>query len=118
MRLEQNEAVAQLLRDAAQRFIVPRWRALAASEVQHKSGPLDLVTVADIETEAWLTEALTALLPGSLVLGEEAFSRNEVGVELLDGTAPVWIIDPIDGTRNFVEGQQDFCSMVALYENR
>ena len=82
-------------------------------EVQHESGPLDLVTVADIETEAWLTEALTALCR-SLVLGEEAFP-NEVGVGA-SALHPSGLSAPLTA-RNFVEGQRDFCSMVALYEN-
>ncbi|WP_236074321.1 inositol monophosphatase family protein [Streptomyces tardus] len=107
-------AVEKAVREVAAAEIVPRWRRLAAHEVIEKNGPHDLVTVADREAEIRLTEALTALLPGSVVVGEEAVHADPASYAALAGDAPVWIVDPVDGTRQFVRGEDGFCTLVAL----
>lgn len=107
-------AVEEAVRKAAAQEIMPRWRRLAEHEVDLKSGPHDLVTDADRKAELYLTEALTALLPGSVVVGEEAVHANPASYEAVRGEAPVWIVDPVDGTRQFVHGDTGFCTLVAL----
>lgn len=109
-----TQAVVELMVEAAQRLILPRYRALTSGQVRTKSGPMDLVTVADEEAERWLTPRLEALLPGSVVVGEEAVAAQPEALQRLLGAAPVWLIDPVDGTWNFAEGRPDFCVMVAL----
>lgn len=104
----------EAVREAAATEIMPRWRRLAAHEVSVKTGPHDLVTIADRAAEAHLAGALTALLPGSVVVGEEAVSADPAAYAALSGDAPVWIVDPIDGTRPFVRGEPGFCTLVAL----
>jgi fructose-1,6-bisphosphatase/inositol monophosphatase family enzyme len=106
--------VEEAVRKAAAAEIMPRFRQLAAHEVDQKSGPHDLVTDADRKAELYLTEALVALLPGSVVVGEEAVHANPVSYEAIQGDAPVWIVDPVDGTRQFVHGDTGFCTLVAL----
>ncbi|GAB2715034.1 inositol monophosphatase family protein [Streptomyces bullii] len=106
--------VEEAIRKAAAQEIMPRWRQLAADEVEQKAGPHDLVTDADRKAELYLTEALTALLPGSVVVGEEAVHANPVSYEAIRGAEPVWIVDPVDGTRQFVHGDSGFCTLVAL----
>jgi fructose-1,6-bisphosphatase/inositol monophosphatase family enzyme len=106
--------VAEAVRAAAAAEIMPRFRRLAAHEVDQKAGPHDLVTDADRLAEQYLTETLGALLPGSLVVGEEAVHANPATYEALQGDAPVWIVDPVDGTRQFVRGETGFCTLVAL----
>jgi fructose-1,6-bisphosphatase/inositol monophosphatase family enzyme len=114
MRFPGPDRVAALMREAAEAIILPRWKALTADEVREKTGPKDLVTIADLESERFLTPALAALLPGSVVLGEEAASADPAMFDRLTGDDPVWIIDPVDGTRNFTQGSRLFCVMVAL----
>ncbi|MEV0170003.1 inositol monophosphatase family protein [Streptomyces sp. NPDC050803] len=106
--------VEEAVRKAAAQEIMPRWRQLAEHEVDQKSGPHDLVTDADRKAELYLTEALGALLPGSVVVGEEAVHANPASYEAIQGDAPVWIVDPVDGTRQFVHGDPGFCTLVAL----
>jgi fructose-1,6-bisphosphatase/inositol monophosphatase family enzyme len=106
--------VEEAVRKAAAAEIMPRFRRLAEHEVDRKSGPHDLVTDADRLAELYLTDALGALLPGSVVVGEEAVHDNPVVYEALRGDAPVWIVDPVDGTRQFVHGDPGFCTLVAL----
>ncbi|MFJ7043248.1 inositol monophosphatase family protein [Streptomyces sp. NPDC101112] len=106
--------VEEAIRKAAAAEIMPRWRQLAEHEVDQKNGPHDLVTDADRKAELYLTEALPALLPGSVVVGEEAVHANPASYEAIHGDAPVWIVDPVDGTRQFVHGEPGFCTLVAL----
>ncbi|MET8819139.1 inositol monophosphatase family protein [Streptomyces rochei] len=106
--------VSEAVRKAAAQEIRPRRRRLAAHEVDEKAGPHDLVTDADRKAEQFLTEALSALLPGSVVVGEEAVHANPATYEAIRGEAPVWIVDPVDGTRQFVHGDPGFCTLVAL----
>ncbi|MFI0265952.1 inositol monophosphatase family protein [Streptomyces luteogriseus] len=111
---EHASDVEAAIRKAAAIEIMPRWRRLAAHEVDQKSGPHDLVTDADRKAELYLTEALAALLPGSVVVGEEAVHANPASYGATGGDAPVWIVDPVDGTRQFVRGEAGFCTLVAL----
>lgn len=110
------ERVANLMREVAGQVIMPRWRNLAAHEIGHKTRPNDIVTIADREAEALLTRHLAALLPGSHVIGEEAVAADPGLLQLFSSPEPVWVIDPIDGTRKFTEGQPIFDVMVALVQ--
>jgi fructose-1,6-bisphosphatase/inositol monophosphatase family enzyme len=106
--------VEEAVRKAAAAEIMPRWRRLAEHEVDQKAGPHDLVTDADRLAEQYLTEELGRLLPGSVVVGEEAVHANPASYEAIRGDAPVWIVDPVDGTRQFVRGEDGFSTLVAL----
>src|SRR5262249_55482870 len=64
--------------------------------------------------EEALAKALTALMPGSVVVGEEEVAVDPGVLDRLRSDAPVWIIDPIDGTHNFAVGSPWFTTLVAL----
>lgn len=107
-------AVEETIRAVVAAEIVPRWRRLAAQDIVEKNGPHDLVTTADRLAEERLTERLTALLPGSVVVGEEAVSADPSVLDRLLGEEPVWVIDPVDGTSAFVRGDPGFSTLVTL----
>lgn len=104
--------VSDLLREVAAEVVMPRFRKLAETEVRVKS-PGEEVTIADEEAERLLNLRLPALLPGARVIGEEAVSAQP---ELLQGLGEgtVFVVDPVDGTANFVKGSPCFSMMVAL----
>ncbi|SHN49785.1 inositol monophosphatase family protein [Erythrobacter sanguineus] len=106
-----DDEIRDLMRFAAQRSILPRFRQLADHEVEMK-GVDDPVTIVDREVEAFLTEALTRLAPGVAVVGEEAVHADKAVLEALSGQC--WIIDPLDGTANFAEGKEPFGIIIAL----
>lgn len=110
------EKVAALIVEAANAEVLPRFRSLEHHEVEEKTGPADLVTAADIGAEAYLTPALAAMLPGSLVIGEEAVAKDPSVMARLGHGERVWIIDPVDGTYNFAHGKEQFTMIVALVE--
>jgi fructose-1,6-bisphosphatase/inositol monophosphatase family enzyme len=111
--LPDPEIVAEMLTEAAATEILPRFRKLERHEVQRKDTG-ELVTVADVAAEQQISRRLLDLLPGSLVVGEEAVAEEPGKLEALAGAAPVWVIDPIDGTGNFAEGVACFAVMTAL----
>ncbi|HKR90993.1 inositol monophosphatase family protein [Novosphingobium sp.] len=105
-------AVEAIMREASERAILPRYRSLSAGEIDAKA-PDDLVTVADKESEALLTDHLSWLLPQARVVGEEAvFAEPSILEQLKDGLC--WIVDPLDGTNNFAGGNPPFGILVAL----
>ncbi len=107
-----SDAVLRLIVDVAAQVVVPRFRALADHEVIEKS-PGDLVTIADREGEERITEALLADDPNALVVGEEAVAHNPSLLDELGHASHAWLVDPVDGTRNFVKGSPDYAVMVA-----
>ncbi|HLR71430.1 MAG TPA: inositol monophosphatase family protein, partial [Pseudogracilibacillus sp.] len=65
--------------------------------IETKSSPDDLVTSLDKQTERFLVHNIRESFPTHFILGEEGYGDD---IESLEGTT--WIIDPIDGTMNFV----------------
>ncbi|MEV6347698.1 inositol monophosphatase family protein [Actinoplanes sp. NPDC051851] len=110
------DQVSDLIREVAQTVILPRYQRLAADEV-HQKGPGDTVTIADQESERALTRGLTALLPGSAVVGEEGVAADPALRDRIGEGGAVWIVDPVDGTNNFAAGRAPFCVMVALVQD-
>ena len=107
------DQVGELIREVAATIVLPRFRHLASDEIKQKA-PGDLVTIADKESEQALTRGLTALLPGSKVVGEESVAADPGVLDRLDDSGAVWIVDPVDGTNNFAAGKTPFAVMVAL----
>jgi len=106
--------VAALMRDAAERAILPRWQTLTADQIDAKAAD-DVVTVADKEAELILAEGLAKILPEAAIVGEEAAHADPALLDRLGDTL-CWIIDPLDGTNNFARGAPPFGVMVALAE--
>lgn len=102
--LEFMQAVA---REAGERMRAGRGR-LAAGQIDFK-GRRDMVTVVDREIEDRLTDRIAAEFPADAILAEESIRRP--------GTSGrVWIVDPLDGTTNFVHGHPMVCVSIALAE--
>lgn len=107
------ERVTELIRRTAAQAILPRFLALHRDDIEEKS-PGELVTTADREAETLLTKGLLDILPGSVVLGEEAVASQAELYQRLTEETDLWLVDPLDGTSNFIEGKPCFSVMVAL----
>jgi fructose-1,6-bisphosphatase/inositol monophosphatase family enzyme len=107
-----TKEVAALMRDVAERIVMPRHRTLAAHEVIEKS-PGELVTCVDREAEARLRDGLDRLETVARIVGEEACAEDPALLEGI-GSGTVWLVDPLDGTANFASGSGAFGIMVAL----
>lgn len=108
-----TEIVAHL-KTAAAEIVLPHFQKLTGSDIRTKTSPNDFVTIADERCEAYLSEALTALLPGSTVVGEEAVAADPSIMNRLQADGDVWVIDPIDGTYNYAHDDPRFATIVAL----
>lgn len=82
---------------------------LASVPVESK-GHLDLVTAADKEVEAFVISELRKAFPEDGVFGEE-------GGSVSSRSGRVWVIDPIDGTFNFVRGGDQWAVSIGLYQD-
>jgi fructose-1,6-bisphosphatase/inositol monophosphatase family enzyme len=107
-----TEAVLDLLREVADTVVTPRFRALEEEQVQEKA-PGDLVTVADREAEAAITDRLRRAYPAAVILGEEAYAVQPGIAGVYAEADHAFTIDPVDGTKNFVHGSPDHALMVA-----
>lgn len=81
-------------------------------DIQTKSDRNDLVTNIDKETEQYFINNIRKTFPDHHILGEEGFGEK---LNKTDGI--IWIIDPIDGTVNFIHQQRNFAISIGIYEN-
>ncbi|MEP4149069.1 MAG: inositol monophosphatase [Halioglobus sp.] len=112
-----HDAIGAIIREAAELEILPLWQNLHQHQIEFKN-PGDVVTVADRACENRLSKALLALLPGSLVVGEESMHHDASLIAALNAESPVWVIDPLDGTNNFAAGEGPIAVMVCLVKRR
>lgn len=85
------------------------FNSTAILDVEAK-GPLDLVTTADREVEGVICAELSRAFPEDGIFGEE-------GSAVTGTSGRVWVIDPIDGTFNFVRGSHNWGVSIGLFEN-
>jgi myo-inositol-1(or 4)-monophosphatase len=87
-------------------LLVGAGRSTAADQVDTKSSPVDVVTAVDRASEALIVRRLLEARPDDGVLGEEGAAT--------EGTSGVrWVVDPIDGTVNFLYGLPAFAISIA-----
>jgi len=73
-----------------------------------EKGPADLVTEADLASQESIVSAITAAFPDHDLLGEEGLSARR-------GASPYrWVIDPLDGTSNYVHGFPYYCVSIGV----
>jgi myo-inositol-1(or 4)-monophosphatase len=82
---------------------------VAGMQVDTKTSVSDVVTAADRAAEQLVVDHLAVWRPEDGVLGEE-------GAQRASGSGRTWVIDPVDGTYNFVHGLTWWCSAIALLE--
>ena len=113
------QRVSAIVADVVASVVMPSFRSLRPEDIQAKhtpGDPDDLVTIADKAAERYLIDALRELIPGAAFVGEEAVSEDPSLLGALSAPAPAWLIDPIDGTKNFARGVPDFGVMLALVD--
>ncbi len=101
--------LAGAVESALQAGKVIRKHYLKPLRVREK-GRLGLVTNADVEAEERALRVLRKCEPGFAFLSEETHAHGEKG----EGQEGLWIVDPLDGTTNFVHGFPMFCVNIAL----
>jgi len=123
---EKAEALLRIALDAASEAgrLLASWRGDVRPEViDTKSSPTDVVTEMDRRSEALITARIRAVRPGDTVLGEEggqtAGGPPPAGAATGDGGAASehslvrWVVDPLDGTVNYLYGQPEWAVSIA-----
>ncbi|NQK44405.1 inositol monophosphatase family protein [Streptococcus suis] len=80
-------------------------------EIEEKENATDLVTQLDKLTQQFLTNQIKNEYPSDLIFGEEGGDVSSIS------NGNVWVIDPIDGTSNFIAQKNDFALILAYFEN-
>lgn len=107
-------AVAAILKRASEAEILPRFRNLSDDAIRHKSSVRDLVTDADEAAERMIQSELHKKFPDAFVVGEEATEKDPSLLSKLADADLAFIVDPVDGTKNFSSGLPLFGSMAAV----
>ncbi|WP_130859797.1 MULTISPECIES: inositol monophosphatase family protein [Gracilibacillus] len=81
-------------------------------QVDTKSNPNDLVTEIDRSTERFFIERIRREFPAHHIVSEEGYGDN-----VTDAEGTIWIIDPIDGTMNFVHQKRNFAISIGIYQD-
>ncbi len=108
----QSEIAWTVAMDAAQaagEVLLDSWEALQAADIDRKSSGRDLVSKADVEAERTIVSALRRHLP------EHAIEAEEEVRDAAQPGQPRWLVDPLDGTVNFIHGIPLFCVSLGLY---
>ncbi|WP_223292213.1 inositol monophosphatase family protein [Salipaludibacillus neizhouensis] len=84
-------------------------------EVEYKTSAADLVTEKDKEIEMFFVKKINATFPNHYILGEEDTASDQKDYNPQNEV--VWLVDPIDGTTNFVHQKRNFCISVGVYDN-
>jgi myo-inositol-1(or 4)-monophosphatase len=103
-------ALAERAARAAGELLRERFAAGGERATGSKSTPTDLVSEADLAAERAIRDIITAARPGDAILGEE-------GGETQEGAGLRWIVDPLDGTVNFLFGVPQWCVSVAVHDD-
>lgn len=107
--LEIDKTAKSWIKEAGERI---RRSLLHKLDITTKSNANDLVTNVDKETEKFFIDQINRTYPFHRILGEEG-----QGDRITDVNGVIWVIDPIDGTMNFVHMQRNFSISIGIFEN-
>jgi myo-inositol-1(or 4)-monophosphatase len=103
-------AIAERAARAAAQVLIERRGELTPDGAGTKSSPTDLVSAVDVDAEAAIRALLQRERPGDAILGEEGLAKQgETGLR--------WVVDPLDGTVNYLFGIPQWCVSVACEGN-
>jgi myo-inositol-1(or 4)-monophosphatase len=103
-------AIAEQAARAAGELLRERFEAGGERATASKSTATDPVSEADLAAERAIRDVISTARPGDAILGEE-------GGETQEGAGLRWIVDPLDGTVNFLFGVPQWCVSVAVHDD-
>ena len=106
-----GDAIMQIYRQAQAHPTGP-----SSALVHHKADQSPL-TEADLAAHQIIARGLALHTPGMVLISEESF-RPEQMLDLAQATAPFWLVDPLDGTKEFLSGTGEFTVNLALIHQR
>ena len=117
LRKEIINYISDLLVEVNELIILKYYKNLSSKHINTKSSDDDYVSIADKESEIYIVKNLIGFLNINQYIGEETSYSNKDDYKSLEKNALYWVIDPIDGTKNYINGKNEFCSMISLVFN-
>ncbi len=108
------QTLIDIVRHAAKTEILPRFRMLDPDAIDTKTGPDDLVTIADKSAEKVIARGVAEAFPEATIVGEEAVAEDASLLKTIGNAEMAVIIDPIDGTWNFARNLNQFGVILAV----
>lgn len=105
---QRTEAAREIARSGG-RLALEYFKRLSSLTIEDK-GPQDFVTEADKSVEAQIRALITSAFPEDGIVGEEEASKPST-------SGVTWVIDPIDGTANFIAGIPQWCVILAVVKD-
>ena len=105
--------VMNLLINVNKSIILYYYKNLKPEDISIKSSNDDFVSIADKKSEKFISDQLIGFLGVNDLLGEETSFLIKNYDKYLHNS-PLWVVDPIDGTKNYLNGKKEFCSMISL----
>ena len=109
--------ISDLLVEVNELIILKYYKNLSSKHINTKSSDDDYVSIADKESEIYIVKNLIGFLNINQYIGEETSYINKDDYKSFEKNALYWVIDPIDGTKNYINGKNEFCSMISLVFN-
>ena len=109
--------ISHLLVKVNKLIILKYYKNLSSKHINTKSSDDDYVSIADKESEIYIVKNLIGFLNINQYIGEETSYSNKDDYKSIEKNALYWVIDPIDGTKNYINGKNEFCSMISLVFN-
>ncbi len=106
---EMDRYIKSLIKEAGHRI---RTSFRGDIQIETKAHVNDLVTNIDKEIEQLFIERINTHYPDHRIFGEEGF-----GDDIQDLSGVIWMLDPIDGTMNFIHQKRNFAISLGIYEN-
>lgn len=110
----QTDKLIDILWQAAEAEIMPRFGKLGDGDVREKSEAIDLVTEADEAAERLIAREIASLMPNALFVGEESVAADSALLGKLGSADLAVVVDPVDGTFNFANGVPLFGVMMSV----
>ena len=109
--------ISDLLIEVNKLVVLKYYKDLESRQISTKSSEDDYVTIADKESEEFIVRKLKGFLEVDHYIGEETSYLNKNQYKSIKDHSLSWVIDPIDGTKNYIKGKKEFCSMISLISN-
>lgn len=114
--LSQDLQYAVELARGAGKIILDKYGKVERLTKTHSAASDEAVTEADRASQRLIVAGLRKRWPGDGIVGEESETGESITADFADPRGRVWVIDPIDGTNNFVAGLGNFCVCIGLLE--
>jgi len=115
---EKREKILNYISDLSievnNKIILKYFGHLRQQQIFTKSSEDDFVSIADRESEEFIVNKLQGFLDINYYVGEETSYLQKDNFEDILKKPLLWVIDPIDGTKNYINNTNEFCTMISL----